>query len=290
MASDQTSGPSTPTTNSSPISLTSSLPDTTSVSQTSSIAIISPSPTTTTFTQPRTMAPLTGVINLPIPGTKGAPKKFKGKYSEIQKFISHYEKVCTQRSVTSPKEKVENITQYCSRNVREFMEGLPSYHNGDWTKFVQDLLEYFDADRDDKRYRCSDLESFCKKSRKNKDKMRMSHWKNYSREFIRIAGWLVSHKKISQDEQALFFWKGIPKVFRTQLEARLLAMNPTHDLEKPFEISAVHKLSKSLLQRNRFDHDRLPSDGEESCTSDDEPSTSESDSSSSDSDEENTSC
>ena len=64
------------------------------------------------------------------------------------------------------------------------MEGLPSYHNGDWTKFVQDLLEYFDADRDDKRYRCSDLESFCKKSRKNKDKMRMSHWKNYSREFI----------------------------------------------------------------------------------------------------------
>ena len=198
MASDQSSGPSTPTTNSSPISLTSSLPDTTSVSQTSSIAIISPSPTTTTFTQPRTMAPLTGVINLPIPGTKGAPKKFKGKYSEIQKFISHYEKVCTQRNVTSPKEKVENITQYCSRNVREFMEGLPSYHNGEWTKFVQDLLEYFDADRDDKRYRCSDLESFCKKSRKNKDKMRMSRWKDYNREFIRIAGWLVSPEDFSR--------------------------------------------------------------------------------------------
>ncbi|KAK7692990.1 hypothetical protein QCA50_004632 [Cerrena zonata] len=234
------------------------------------------------------MPALTGIVNLPIPGTKGAPKKFKGKYSEIQKFISHYEKVCTQRSVTDPKEKVENITQYCSRNVREFMEGLPSYSSGEWLKFTQDLLEYFDAERDDKRYRCNDLEAFCLKARKDKTRMRMSRWKDYSREFIRIAGWLVTHKKISANEQALYFWKGIPKSFRAQLESRLLAIDPSHDLETPFEINDIHKLAKSMLQRNRFDHDRLPSDGEDSSTSSDEASESDSNSESSESEEETT--
>ncbi|KAK7680281.1 hypothetical protein QCA50_016521 [Cerrena zonata] len=218
------------------------------------------------------MLALTGIVNLPIPGTKGAPKKFKGKYSEIQKFISHYEKVCTQRSVTDPKEKVENITQYCSRNVREFMEGLPSYSSGEWLKFTQDLLEYFDAERDDKRYCCNDLEAFCLKARKDKTHMRMSRWKDYSREFIHIAGWLVTHKKISANEQALYFWKGIPKSFGAQLESRLLAIDLSHDLETPFEINDIHKLAKSMLQCNRFDHDRLPSDGEDSSTSSDEAS------------------
>ncbi|KAK7687209.1 hypothetical protein QCA50_009714 [Cerrena zonata] len=191
-------------------------------------------------------------------------------------------------SVTDPKEKVENITQYCSRNVREFMEGLPSYSSGEWLKFTQDLLEYFDAERDDKRYHCNDLEAFCLKARKDKTHMRMSRWKDYSREFICIAGWLVTHKKISANEQALYFWKGIPKTFRAQLESCLLAIDPSHDLETPFEINDIHKLAKSMLQRNRFDHDRLPSDGEDSSTSSDEASESDSNSESSESEEETT--
>ncbi|KAK7682114.1 hypothetical protein QCA50_014700 [Cerrena zonata] len=111
---------------------------------------------------------LTGVVNLPIPGTKGAPKKFKGKYSAIRQFINHYEKICAQKAVTDAHEKIENITQYCSRRVREFMEGLPSFSGTNWNLFTQDLLEYFDAERDVKRYTCSNLDSFCKKARKQK--------------------------------------------------------------------------------------------------------------------------
>ena len=208
--------------------------------------------------------PLQGAINLPIPGRKGAPRKFKGKFSEIKLFIEHYEKICHQCRVDSDDEKIKNITQYCSRPVREFMEGLPSYQGGDWTKFTQDLLEYYDAERDTKRYRTSDIESYCKKSRRDKSKMNMTRWKNYNRGFIRIAGWLSAHHKITDEEQALYFWKGIPSELRTRLEARLLAISPDHDLETPFEIASICKVAKSLLQRNRFDHDRLPSDGEDS--------------------------
>lgn len=226
-----------------------------------------------------------GVHHLPVPGTKDAPKKFKGKFSKIKLFIKHYEKLCIQKSVTNEEEKVQNITQYCSRSVREFMEGLPSYKTNNWEAFVQDLLEYYDAERDIKRYRRGDLEAYCRHMRHIKSTMRMPHWKSYNRKFIRIAGWLEAHNKISEEEKALYFWKGIPLDFREKLEARLLAIEPDHDLENPFEIGQVSKVAKSLLQRNRFDNEYTLSDDEESDESDSEEEDSDSESES-DSDKE----
>ena len=79
-----------------------------------------------------------GVYHLPVPGSKSAPKKFKGKYSDIKPFLKHYEKLCVQKEVDDEQEKIENITQYCSRDVREFIEGLPSYKSKDWKLFSQD--------------------------------------------------------------------------------------------------------------------------------------------------------
>ena len=217
-----------------------------------------------TATTRRTMSRSThtGVYYLPVPGSKNAPKKFKGKFSEIKLFVKHYEKLCVQKQVLDPQEKIENITQYCSKKVREFMEGLPSYSKGNWDLFVQDLLEFYDADRDIKRYKRGDLEAFCKSMRHWKTSMRLSHWKQFNRDFIRIAGWLETHQKISTEENAIYYWKGIPQEFRNKLEARLLAINPDHDLEQPFEVDQVNKVAKSFLQRNRFDSERIFSDNE----------------------------
>lgn len=164
------------------------------------------------------------------------------------------------------------------------MEGLTSYAGNDWDLFTQDLLEYFDAERDIKRYMCSNLDTFCKKSRKHKGSMRMTLWKRYNREFIRIAGWLTSHRKLTADEQSLYFWKGILKDFREKLEARLLIIQPNHNLEQPFKIDNINRVAKSLLLRNRFDHfQRLDEDDSTDSESSDSASD-ESDSEDSDED------
>lgn len=264
-------------------------PDNTSINQTNtfhtSVQSISSTRTTGTPTPATSRRPSstmtvihqTGVHHLPVPGTKSAPKKFKGKFSQIKLFIKHYEKLCVQKSVTDDEERIQNITQYCSRSVREFMEGLPSYSGKNWEIFVQDLLEYFDAERYTKRYKRGDLEAYCKHMRHKKSTMRMPHWKSYNRKFIRIAGWLESHKKISSDEKALYFWKGIPQDFRDKLEARLLAIDPDHDLENPFDVESVSKVAKSLLQRNRFDNERSLSEDETDYDSDSESDESDSD-------------
>lgn len=68
-----------------------------------------------------------GVVDFPLPGQKGAPKKFKGKHSEVLTFLHFYERLCSKHHVVDDDDKVESITQYCSRSVRKFMEALPSF-------------------------------------------------------------------------------------------------------------------------------------------------------------------
>ncbi|EKM48326.1 uncharacterized protein PHACADRAFT_109112, partial [Phanerochaete carnosa HHB-10118-sp] len=147
----------------------------------------------------------TGPNSLPIIGHKGAPKKFTGKFNEVKLFLQHYERLCAQKNITLDEEKVENITQYCSRHVREFMEGLPSYTSRNWTAFSKDILKFYDAEKDTRRYKYTDLENYVQKSRGASTFKDLAAWKKYNREFIRIAGWLLSNGKITQTELNLYF-------------------------------------------------------------------------------------
>ena len=207
-----------------------------------------------TMTQPR------GVADLPIIGTKGSPRKFKGRADEVEDFLRHYERLCTKYQITADNERVESITQYCSRQVREFLEGLRSYRTPNWAQFRKDFREFFNADLDERRFRIRDLVKFTDKSRHTNSIKALNVWRKYTRGFIRIAGWLRKKNKISQEEYNTYFWLGIPRKFRERLEQRLMSQTPTHDIAQPFEYDSIEKVAKSLLQRDRFDRDRLPSD------------------------------
>ena len=230
-----------------------------------------------------------GAADLPIIGTKGAPKKFKGRSSEVETFLQHYEKLCTKYDVTDAHEKIESITQYCSRTVREFLEGLITFKGTDWELFKQDFKEFYNADKDDRRFRCQDLDRYVIKSRKNQVST-LALWREYTRGYIRIAGWLLAHKKITTDQYDTSLWQGIHQTFRDRLEQRLMSQEPDHDLSQPFKAEAIERNAKALLRRDRFDLDRLPekddSDNEEeddeSSDSNDEESDSDSDSDSDD--------
>ena len=62
---------------------------------------------------------------------------------------------------------------------------------------------------------------------------------------------------------------------RNRIEARILSQKPTHNLANPFDADDVSRAAESLLQRNRFDRDRLLSEPE-SEYSDSETSSDES--------------
>jgi len=225
------------------------------------------------------------VLTMPIPGTKLAPEKFKGEYNYVTRFIQHYERLCGLNNVTQDKDKCETITQYCSKKVGEFIEALESYARDDWADLKNDLLKFYDSDRDSKRYRQKDIIAYTQETwlKKIKD---LSTWKRYTRGFVRIGGWLKSQKKITEDEHATYFWQGIPRTLRLRIENRLLAQEPTRTLAKPWEVSKVEGAAEAILQRDRFDRNLADSDEEEQDETDDEGSPDEGDSSDEDSDAE----
>lgn len=220
-------------------------------------------------------SPLT-VVDLPLPETKGAPKKFKGDFSEVNRFLHYYERLCSKYNV-APEEQVENVTQYCSRAVRETMEGLATYKSKDWDRFKADVCKLYEADKDDKRYRTRDLENFVRRTRKHTKDLDMEAWVVYCRGFVRIGGWLKRQGKIDQDEYDMYLWKGIPKAFRCRLEHGIMSQNPNHDLSTPFPTTSIVKAAETLLKRNRFDNNCLPFDSEESDVADGSSSEADSD-------------
>lgn len=102
--------------------------------------------------------------DLPLPGTKGAPKKFRGKHSDVEPFLYFYERLCTKHNITLDRDKIEGFVHYCSREVKETLEGLKSFNTKNWNDFVEDFKKYYEAERDKKRFKISDLTSYIKKT------------------------------------------------------------------------------------------------------------------------------
>jgi hypothetical protein len=221
---------------------------------------------------------------MPIPGTKLAPEKFRGDFHKVKEFIQHYERLCAQNNVVVDAEKCETLLRYCSRREKQTIKNIPSYGTKKWDRLRFDILKLYDADLDTKKYKVRDVRAFSKKHKQKKIR-NLGDWKKYCRAFLRIAGSLLTEKKIGSKEYATYFWQGIPRTLRTRLENRLLAKDPIRDLSEPFEVDDIDRAAEAILQRDRFDRALDESDSESddssgmesSSESDDESSESESD-------------
>ncbi|KAG2032246.1 hypothetical protein BDR03DRAFT_936046 [Suillus americanus] len=131
------------------------------------------------------------------PGTKAAPAKFKGGFSEVKGFLKYYEKLYS--------EKCESITH-------EFVEGLASFRTPNWSML---------------------------KNMQNKKIPSLMAWKRYVRGFIRIGGWLEQANKLTNEEYTSYFWEGIYKKLRANIESCLMSSEPDRDLSLAFPVDKV---------------------------------------------------
>ena len=86
------------------------------------------------------------ITSLPVRKGKGAPDTFKGDYRDIEHFLDHFEALCEERNVKKGEYKCKGLMRYCSRDVRETMEGLKSYTELDYTDFKRDFIYHYDKD------------------------------------------------------------------------------------------------------------------------------------------------
>jgi hypothetical protein len=104
------------------------------------------SSTTTNAGAPVLLTTLT-VADMPMSSkSKGAPRKFTGKYNKILPFLRDYELLLTKCGVVSDEAKCSLLERYVSEHVWEVVEGLSEYNLDDWDGLKDRLKTLYDAD------------------------------------------------------------------------------------------------------------------------------------------------
>ncbi|KAJ7050468.1 hypothetical protein C8F01DRAFT_1263929, partial [Mycena amicta] len=228
-------------------------------------------------------APLRTSLDMPVPGSKEAPRTFRGKYHEVERFIRHIEQLFTKNRVTDDKERCTLVMDYCSTNVQNVIRMMEYYRTPRWAGLRREILRMFDAERTQHKYRPVDVVSFAKETNK-KSLNSMTQWRRYTVKYNTIAGGPYGQGRLSEENYLGYFWFGIPRDLRNSLEQRILQGRTLQDMTQ-YSMQEINLAAEWYFRRTRaeallldaaeFGFDEYDSD---------EDSDSESDASDSDSD------
>ena len=220
-------------------------------------------PTTSTTTQVIHTFPITNMSvpvatthvpplhNMPIRGTKLAPKTFRGSYHKVTDFIRHYNRLLDQHQVITEADKCQGILEYCTRKVKDFIRSSNHYQNPNWTLLQSEILKYYDADRDEARYRVTDLTAFIQQSSLHSIND-LADWKKYYREYTAIAGFLLQKNLIDNKTYVGYFWYGISPHLQKIFEEKLYINYPQFDTINPWPINYLDEVASFYFKQNKF--------------------------------------
>ena len=200
--------------------------------------------------------PTKSVLDLPLRGTKNAPKTFKGKFNRVKEFFYEVETTCGKSGITEKKDKCKAVVRYCSYEVVDVIEGLASYKTKDFDELKKEMIFIYDGDRTEVRYGVKDIYPLVKKWHKAKISD-LATYKEYYKEFQKVVGWLHVRNKVSDEDFKLWFWAGLPKRFQGQVETRMRTEDPALDDTQPFGIQTITDAVTKMYTRDRFEN-RIP--------------------------------
>jgi len=194
---------------------------------------------------------ITGVDALPIQGKRDAPRTFKGNYDKVEGFLKTMDKLFSHCSVTLDHEKVEAILPYCSTRVQEFIHTTPSFTTPNWANLKKHMMDYYDAERANRKYTPNDIWAF-NKEWNLKSITDLTHWKKYYRDFFTKAGALLARQEISDKDFRTFFWLGLPESIRLVFEPKIQAQIPNYDASTPYTIEQICSVAENYFKHNKF--------------------------------------
>lgn len=197
------------------------------------------------------MAHIRSALDLPIPGTRQAPKEFTGRWEDALPFLDLYNRICAANNVTDP-EKCTSLLQYCSYSTRKVIEGMEAYQDRDWPALQSEIEKQYNAKYGDYRFVEQDLSDLAQKWR-HKSIHNLYDFRKYTRQFTAIAGWLKGKNKITEKEYNLQFWAGLPKPTRELAEARITTVEPRISRSSPYPVQKVVEACEYIMDRDHFD-------------------------------------
>ncbi|KAJ7680746.1 hypothetical protein DFH06DRAFT_1315490 [Mycena polygramma] len=190
------------------------------------------------------------VLDMPLRGTKDAPKLFRGHHAEVEYFIAHYDRLLVKFHVTDPNDQCKLILDYCSTDVQGFIRASKYYQQRKWLKLRREILQSYDADRATSRYKPSDIATYTLKTQA-KPFQNLSQWKKYFIKYKTMAGILLQQGHITQVNYDVYFWLGIQLDLRRTLEQRINQLNPTRSFNRQYSVREINVAAEWYFRRNR---------------------------------------
>jgi hypothetical protein len=197
-------------------------------------------------------APLRTTYDLPVRGAKEAPKTFHGRYTDVQYFIDHYERLLNKCRITEDREKCENILMYCSVDVQNIIQSMESYEARRWSKLKRDILRQFDAERVYQKYKPADVERFAARKR-NEPCYSLTQWRKYFVKYNIIAGGPLRKGHLSREDYNAYFLIGVHRPLRQALENRILQTNPYRGDVDQYTVKEVDEAAEWYFRRNKYE-------------------------------------
>ncbi|KAK7023221.1 hypothetical protein R3P38DRAFT_3195224 [Favolaschia claudopus] len=193
------------------------------------------------------------VMDMPLRHGREAPPTFKGKWSEVQYFIQHYDRLLLKYNVDDPKDKCHCILDYCSTDVQAFIKASEFFQKRDWPRLRREILRCYDVDRAAAQYRPGDITAYTQKTNK-KVINNLTRWKKYYIRYKTMAGTLLQANQITRASADTYFWLGIHKDLRQVLENRILQMTvPNGGIGQAgyYSMYEINQAAEWYFRRNR---------------------------------------
>ncbi|KAJ6452563.1 hypothetical protein C8R47DRAFT_1229380 [Mycena vitilis] len=190
------------------------------------------------------------ILDMPLRGSKDAPKTFRGHHSEVKYFIAHYDRLITKFNVTDPTDQCKLILDYCSTDVQGFIRASKYYQKRSWLKLRREILLSYDADRANSKYKPSDVARYTLKTQ-SRPFHNLSQWKGYYRKYKTMAGALVQQGHITRVNYDVYFWLGVEQDLRRTLEQRINQLNPGRNMRNQYSVREINEAAEWYFRRNR---------------------------------------
>ncbi|KAJ7018497.1 hypothetical protein C8F04DRAFT_1327408 [Mycena alexandri] len=197
-------------------------------------------------------APLRTTYDMPIRGSKDAPKTFRGKYTDVQRWVDHYEQLLNKCRIIDEQERCEHILAYCSIDVQNVIQTMESFERSRWTRLKKEILRHFDAERVYQKYKPADVEKYAMKKRQETC-YSLTQWRKYFIKYNSIAGGPLTKGYLSREDYNAYFLIGIQRPLRQILENRILQANPYRNDEAQYTIREINEAAEWYFRRNRYE-------------------------------------
>ncbi|KAJ6506226.1 hypothetical protein C8R47DRAFT_1209423 [Mycena vitilis] len=190
------------------------------------------------------------VLDMPLRGSRDAPKTFRGHHSEVEYFIAHYDRLLVKFHVNDPEDQCRLILDYCATDVQGFIRASKYFQQNRWPKLRIEILQCYDADKAISRYKPSDIATYTLRT-KSRPFQNLSQWKKYYIKYKTMAGILLQQGHITQVNYDVYFWLGIEQDLRRTLEQRINQLNPSRNVHRQYSVREINIAAEWFFRRNR---------------------------------------